>query len=101
MAYLYASLHWRKEDHHAAHMSPARQVEQCQAPQELDQSTNGSMPGHLGVILQTALVHLVVPPELLNLWLTLHRVGTHIEASLRKVDSILVRTCAHHKQGGV
>lgn len=82
-------------------MSPARQVEQCQALQDFDQSTNGSMLGHLGVILQTALIHLVVPPELLNLWLMLHRVGTHVEASLRKVDSVLVRTCAHHKQGGV
>ncbi len=71
-AYLYASLRWHKEDHHAAHMSPAWQVEQYQAPQEFDQSTNGSMPGHLGLILQTALIHLVVPPELLNLWLTLH-----------------------------
>ena len=54
-------------------------------------------PFHLCFILQTAFIHLVIPPKVLYLWLTLHRVGAHVEARLWKVDSVLIRTCIQKK----
>ena len=48
---------------------------------------------HLVFTLYTRLINFVVLPELLDLRLTLHRVGAHVEASLGQVDSVLVGTC--------
>lgn len=52
---------------------------------------------YLVFTLQTTFVDLVVLPKLLNLRLTLDRVGSHVEAGLRKVNSIFVGTCNNGK----
>ena len=45
------------------------------------------------VVSRQALVHLLFSPELLQLWLALFAICSHVELCLRKVDGVLVRAC--------